>query len=220
MKKTVTFILYISVLQISAGDGMSIRNNNDNDDLLNGQAVGLLAASSKDQGPVPGEVHIDMQQLEKSLFTDQTTAPFSPAIAFNSSKDIAQYLTQVLYGETIAQPTFLTGPVREQLKKIKTENPIKHQRLIDQLADHQKKATRGINLTGATEALQKEITPEMVGLFVDAWQASHAQQTGTITQQELDARTARIKFWCAVGTTLVGIGSTAIAAIFAGTGTC
>jgi hypothetical protein len=168
----------------------------------------------------PDEFRIDMDQFTQSMPQNVIASPHSLTLAFNSSKDIAQYLTQIAHGDTIAQPTFLTGPVREHLKRIKTENPAKYERLLYQLIEHKSKATRSINITGATEALQKEITPEMVGLLVDAWQTSHTQQTGTITEQEQAARFARIKFWCTVGTTLLGIAGTVIAASFAGTGTC
>ena len=179
-----------------------------------------IVSSSHDQDDTQGDVRINMDQFTASMPQEATPSPRSLILGFNGSKDVAQYFTQVAYGDTIALPAFLTGPVRNHLKKMQTENPIKYERLINQLIEHKTKSTRGINITGATQALQKEITPEMMGLLINAWETSHTQQTGTITEQEQAARTARIQLWCTVGTTVLGVAGTVIAAIFAGTGTC
>lgn len=210
MKKLIILSLCIYMIHISASDSES---DDDSPGLL-------LVSNSQGQKSPLAEHRINMEQFTQSMPHEDIPSPRSFASTFNSSRDVAQYLTQVAHGETLALPTFLTGPLREHLKKVKTENPAKYERLLNQLTEHKTKATRGININGATEALQKEITPEMVGLFIDAWQSSHAQQTGTITEQEQAARLARIKFWCTVGTTALGVAGTVIAAIYAGTGTC
>lgn len=213
MKNIIIVSLCICMIYISASDTES-------HEMPDRQPTMSLISNHNNQRETPDELHINMDQFIQSMPQEGITPPYSSMQLFNGSKDVAQYLTQVAHRDTITQPTFITGPLREELKKIKRENPAKYARLLKQLSEHKTKTTRGINITGATEALQKEITPEMVGLLIDAWQASHTQQTGTITEQEQAARSARIKFWCTVGTTVLGVAGTVIAAIFAGTGTC
>lgn len=161
------------------------------------------------------EIHLDMNQFAQSM---QTTISHLPD--FTSSRDTAQYLTQIIHGDTVAQPTFATAALRAEIKKIKRENPAKHGRILAQLAEHKSKAVRSISIGNVTQALQQEITPEMVSLFLNAWQDSYTQQTGTISEQQQKARMERIKFWFAVGTTVIGAIGTAVAAAFATTGSC
>lgn len=214
IKKIILSLCITSILNIYASDTES------NEELSHHQPTLSLISSSHNPDKAPDELCLNMDQFAQTMPQEGITSSSSYISTFNSRKDVAQYLTQIAHGDTIASSTFLTGPIREHLKKIKTENPIKYERLLHQLVEHKTKATRGINITGATQALQKEVTPEMFGLLIEAWQTSHTQQTGTITEQEQAARAVRIKLWCTIGTAALGLAGTIIAGIFAGTSTC
>jgi hypothetical protein len=187
-----------------------------------------IQASDTEEGDLPktlilpseqNEVHLNMDQLTESL-PKSPTARRTSSTPFTNTKDVAQYLTQIAHGNTIIKPTFLTEPVRQELKRIKLENPERHERILSQLVDHKTTTSRSINITGATQALQQEITPEMVELFINAWESHNTQQTGTITEAEQQAKTDRIKIWCALGTTLLGVIGTVVAAAVGGTTGC
>lgn len=199
--KRYVFVLCLFVSCIYAADSSDEQNPPD------------LVLVGQDHGQ--RELHLDMDQFAQSLQTSISHLP-----SFTSSRDTAQYLTQIIHGDTVAQPTFVTDAFRSQIKKIKRENPAKHARLLAQLTEHKSKAIRSISIGNVTQALQQEITPEMVSLFFNAWQDSYTQQTGTISEQQQKARMDRIKFWFALGTTVIGAIGTAVATAFATSGSC
>lgn len=153
---SILFLLFIcitSALDIYASDSESGVNH--------GGAIELHSVVGT---PVHSdhEVVLNMNQFEQSLPGSST----HPLLALNlkSNKPVAQYLTQIAQGSTSAAPSHLTPHILTILKKMKAEDPLKHQHILSELTQHR---TRAI-----TRA--QHITRTLRGISIDDEQDEHA----------------------------------------------